>query len=58
MRSGNQGQAFSDIARALAVVFNDVDLVPSDIAAGMILLNREQTRKAQEEREASRVSFE
>ncbi|CAB4011176.1 Sn1-specific diacylglycerol lipase beta [Paramuricea clavata] len=52
--AGNQRQAFSDIARGLAAVFSDVDLVPSDIAAGLILLNREQSRKAQEEREGSR----
>lgn len=53
--AGNQRQAFSDIARGLAAMFRDVDLVPSDIAAGLILLNREQSRKAQEEREGSRV---
>ncbi|XP_028395223.1 sn1-specific diacylglycerol lipase beta-like [Dendronephthya gigantea] len=52
--SGNQSQAFSDIARGLAIVFHDVDLVPSDIAAGLILLNQEQSRNAQEDREASR----
>ena len=56
--TGNQREAFSDISRALAVVFHDVDLVPSDIAAGLILLNREQSQKAQEEQEMSKVSWE
>lgn len=54
-KSGNQSQAFSDIARGLAIVFHDVDLVPSDIAAGLILLNREQSRQVQENREGSKV---
>ncbi len=53
--SGNKQEAFSDIARAMAIMFSDMDLVPSDVAAGLMLLNREQTRKAQEEREESRV---
>jgi hypothetical protein len=39
----------------MAIMFSDMDLVPSDVAAGLMLLNREQTRKAQEEREESRV---
>ena len=53
--SGNQRQAFSDIAHGLAAIFRDVDLVPSDVAAGLLLLNREQSSKADEESEGSRV---
>ena len=37
--------ALEDAARALQSIFNDVDLVGSDLVAGLILLNRDQKQK-------------
>ncbi|XP_046854544.1 diacylglycerol lipase-alpha-like [Xenia sp. Carnegie-2017] len=51
--TGNQREAFTEIARALALVFKDVDLVPSDIVAGLILLNGKQQLEAEEQSEES-----
>ena len=35
-------EAYSDVAKLFSVIFNDVDAVPSDIAAGFILLQKQQ----------------
>ena len=37
--------ALEDAARVMQSIFNDVDLVGSDLVAGLILLNRDQKRK-------------
>lgn len=45
-RNSTSGQeAFSEAAKTLAVVFRGYDLVPSDIAAGMLLLQGFQTHQ-------------
>ena len=41
----SRGRALQDAASALHTIFNDVDLVGSDLVAGLILLNLEQKRK-------------
>ena len=40
-----RGLALEDAARVMQAIFNDVDLVGSDLVAGLILLNRDQKRK-------------
>ena len=40
-----RGLALEDAARAMQSIFNDVDLVGSDLVAGLILLNRDQKQK-------------
>lgn len=51
-------QAFSEIAKSMAALFHDVDLVPSDIAAGLILLHSEQNRKNKEDGQTIREIIE
>ena len=41
----------------MAEVFHDADLVASDVAAGLILLHREQSEKARDQAHATRVIF-
>ena len=41
----SRGLALEDAAKAIHTIFDDVDLVASDLAAGLILLNRDQKRK-------------
>ena len=48
--------AVSDIADILASEFHDLDLVPSDIAVGLILLQDEQEREQAEKRRNGEVS--
>lgn len=40
--------AFNDISQLLAEYFQDVDLVPTDIAAGLILVSKDQEKKISE----------
>ena len=47
--------AVSDIADILAAGFHDVDVVPSDIAVGLILLQEEQEREHCEKRAKGEV---
>ena len=44
---GNQerGSALEDAAKVMQTIFDDVDLVGSDLLAGLILLNRDQRQK-------------
>ena len=44
-RHSERGVALEDAARVMQSIFNDVDLVGSDLVAGLILLNRNQRRK-------------
>ena len=37
--------AMQDAAKALHTIFSDLDIVPSDVVAGLILLKRDQRRK-------------
>ena len=45
VRHRERGVALEDAARVMQSIFNDVDLVGSDLVAGLILLNRDQRRK-------------
>lgn len=55
--SGNVSvnDAFSDVAEVLTTLFHDLDLVPSDIAAGLLLLHL-RTKRGREELRFRRVS--
>lgn len=44
----DRGLALEDAARVMQTIFNDVDLVGSDLIAGLILLNKDQKRKRRE----------
>lgn len=47
--------AFSDVAEVLTTLFHDLDLVPSDIAAGLLLLHL-RTKRGREEVRLRRVA--
>ncbi|XP_029633250.1 diacylglycerol lipase-beta [Octopus sinensis] len=38
-------RALNDVAKLFATIFQDLDLVPTDIAAGLLLLQRRQTQR-------------
>lgn len=44
-RHQSRGVALEDAARVMHTLFDDVDVVASDLAAGLILLNRDQKKK-------------
>ena len=48
--NSSQRFAVDNLARALSVLFGDLDLVPSDMIAGLILLRRSQKREQGEDR--------
>ncbi|KAI9563691.1 hypothetical protein GHT06_011155 [Daphnia sinensis] len=57
-RSGDNtsvNDAFSDVAEVLTTLFHDLDLVPSDIAAGLLLLHL-RTKRGREEVRLRRMS--
>lgn len=57
-RSGDNASindAFSDVAEVLTTLFHDLDLVPSDIAAGLLLLHL-RTKRGREEVRLRRMS--
>ncbi|KAK8750022.1 hypothetical protein OTU49_015188, partial [Cherax quadricarinatus] len=44
----NEENSFSDIARLLSEFFRDLDVVPSDVVAGLVLLRKYQKLNRQE----------
>lgn len=57
-RSGDNASvndAFGDVAEVLTTLFHDLDLVPSDIAAGLLLLHL-RTKRGREELRLRRMS--
>ena len=47
--------AFSDVAGVLTLIFHDLDLVPSDIAAGLLLMHLRHKRHREESRRRGSV---
>ena len=49
-KHSNINDAFTDVAEVLTSLFHDLDLVPSDIAAGLLLLHLRHDQKREEYR--------
>lgn len=52
----NTGEAFQYIASVVASIFHDTDLVPSDVAAGLIIANLKEKRRRREKRRSMKQS--
>ena len=49
-QGGQRSSSLNDIASSLYVIFHDLDVVPSDILAGLILVKKDQRMKMGEEK--------